>query len=185
MVTYTDRLKLTKQATGANANTWGSVLNVNVFDLVDQAVAGYAIVTLGSGTSLVSLSVDDGTVSRGRSKILELTGTLATATNIIVPSASRNYVVKNSTSGAFGVVFKCKGGSGSAVTQGMTNIVYCDGAAVRTAFTTADAGSRQIGTSSDKVPDTSLADLRYDQLSASQTITGAKRILALLNRIAP
>ena len=180
MVTYTDRLKLTKQSTGANANTWGSVLNVNVFDLIDQAVAGYAVVTLGSGTSLVSLSVDDGTISRGRSKILELTGTLATATNIIVPSASRNYVVKNSTSGAFGVVFKCKGGNGSAVTQGMTNIVYCDGASVRTAFTTSDAGSRQIGTSADKVPDTSLADLRYDQLSASQTITGAKTHTSLV-----
>ena len=180
MVTYTSRIKLTKQATGANANTWGEILNANVFSVVDQAVAGYAVVTLGSGTSLVSLSVDDGTVSRGRSKILELTGTLATATNIIIPSASREYVVKNSTSGAFGVTFKCLGGSGAAVNQGMTNIVYCDGASVRTAFTTADAGSRIVGVCATNIPDTSLADLRYDQLSVNQTITGAKTHTSLI-----
>ena len=36
MVTYTSRIKLTKQATGANANTWGEILNANVFSVVDQ-----------------------------------------------------------------------------------------------------------------------------------------------------
>jgi len=182
MVEYTSRIKLTKQATGANANTWGEVLNAGVFSVVDQAIAGYAVVTLGSGTSLVSLSVDDGTVSRGRNKIIELTGTLATATNIIIPQTSREYIVKNSTSGAFGVTFKTTHASstGAAVNQGMTNIVYCDGTSVRTAFTTADAGSRIVGVCATNIPDTSLADLRYDQLSVNQTITGAKTHTSLI-----
>ena len=178
MVEYTSRIKLTKQATGANSNTWGEVLNAGVFSVVDQAIAGYAVVTLGSGTSLVSLSVDDGTVSRGRNKILELTGTLATATNIIIPSTSREYIVKNSTSGAFGVTFKCLGGTGLAVDQGVVTQLYCDGASVNMA--TGNAAQRTVGIGATNIPDTSLADLRYDQLSVSQTITGAKTHTSLI-----
>ena len=38
---YTSRIKMNKQATGSNANTWGSVLNSEVFSVADQAIAGY------------------------------------------------------------------------------------------------------------------------------------------------
>ena len=45
--TYTTNLRLTKQGDGDNPNTWGEVLN-NVISLVDQAVASYTTVSLGS-----------------------------------------------------------------------------------------------------------------------------------------
>ena len=174
---YTTRLKMNKQATGANANTWGSVLNTEVFSIVDQAVAGYANVTI-TGTSLVSLSVDDGAVSRGRNAILELSGTLTSNTNIVIPSASRAYLINNNTSGSFSVTFKCNGGTGTTVTQGSHGMIYCDGASVRSAF--GDAASRTVGVCATNIPDTSLADIRYITASTDTTVTGSKVLTSLL-----
>lgn len=174
---YTTRLKMNKQATGANANTWGSVLNTEVFSIVDQAVAGYANVTL-TGASLVSLSVDDGAVSRGRNAILELSGTLTSNTNIVIPSASRAYLINNNTSGSFSVTFKCNGGTGTTVTQGSHGMIYCDGASVRSAF--GDAASRTVGVCATNIPDTSLADIRYITASTDTTVTGSKVLTSLL-----
>ena len=37
--TYTTRIRIEKQADGENPNSWGDILNQNVIDLVDDAVA--------------------------------------------------------------------------------------------------------------------------------------------------
>jgi hypothetical protein len=168
---YTSRIKMNKQATGANANTWGSVLNSEVFSLADQAIAGYTSVSVDVSGAII-LSVEDGAVSRGRNKIIELKGALASAKVLQIPSASREYLVKNSTSGSFAVTFKCNGGSGSTVTQGEASLLYCDGASVRSTY--GNVAGRTVGVCAANIPDTSLADLRYDQLSVDQTITGSK-----------
>jgi hypothetical protein len=46
--TYTDRLGLEKQTDGENPNSWGAILNTNVIDLIDDAIAGYEIVSVSS-----------------------------------------------------------------------------------------------------------------------------------------
>ena len=38
MATFTSRIRLEKQANGENSGTWGTVLNQNVIDLVDEAI---------------------------------------------------------------------------------------------------------------------------------------------------
>ena len=43
--TFTSRIRLEKQADGENAKAWGLILNQNVFDLVDEAIAGMLTVT--------------------------------------------------------------------------------------------------------------------------------------------
>ena len=165
MATYTTRLRLEKQATGANSNTWGSRLNSNVFSLVDNAVAGYTTIALTDST--VTLSVSDGSADQARSSMLELTGTLTSNVGVVIPSVSKQYMVRNATSGSFTVTIKANGGTGSAVTQGTTGIVYCDGASVRAA--TGGAASRNIGTSVTEVPDISIGDARYATLSVANT----------------
>ena len=167
MATYTTRLRLEKQATGANSNTWGSRLNSNVFSLVDNAVAGYTTIALTDST--VTLSVSDGSADQARSSMLELTGTLTSNVGVVIPSVSKQYMVRNATSGSFTVTIKANGGTGSAVTQGTTGIVYCDGASVRAA--TGGAASRNIGTSVTEVPDISIADKRYATLSVANTFS--------------
>ena len=52
MATFTSRIRLEKQDNGANSGTWGTVLNQNVIDLVDDAVAGYTIVSCSSAITL-------------------------------------------------------------------------------------------------------------------------------------
>ena len=167
MATYTTRLRLEKQATGANSNTWGTRLNSNVFSLVDNAVAGYTTIALTDST--VTLSVSDGSADQARSSMLELTGTLTSNVGVVIPSVSKQYLVRNATSGSFTVTIKANGGTGRAVTQGTTGIVYCDGASVRAA--TGGVASRNIGTSVTEVPDISIGDKRYATLSVANTFS--------------
>lgn len=168
MATYTTRLRLEKQATGANSNTWGSRLNSNVFSLVDTAIAGYTSVSLAGST--VTLSVENGSADSARSAMLELHGTLTSNVGVVIPSVSKQYLVRNATAGSFTVTIKAAGGTGTAVTQGTTGIVYCDGASVRAA--TGGAAARNIGTSVTEIPDISIADARYTRISAANSFTG-------------
>jgi len=131
MATYTTRLRLEKQVTGENSNTWGTRLNTNVFSLVDTAIAGYTSVSLAGST--VTLSVENGSADSARSAMLELHGTLTSNVGVVIPSVSKQYLVRNATGGSFTVTIKAAGGTGTAVTQGTTGIVYCDGASVRAA----------------------------------------------------
>jgi hypothetical protein len=168
MATYTTRLRLEKQVTGENSNTWGTRLNTNVFSLVDTAIAGYTSVSLAGST--VTLSVENGSADSARSAMLELHGTLTSNVGVVIPSVSKQYLVRNATAGSFTVTIKAAGGTGTAVTQGTTGIVYCDGASVRAA--TGGAASRNIGTSVTEIPDISIADARYTRISAANSFTG-------------
>jgi len=168
--TFTTRIRLEKQATGENSNEWGSRLNSNVFSLVDQAVGGYASIALTNAT--VTLSVHDGSTDQARSAMLDLNGTLTSNVGVVIPSVSKQYLIRNNTSGSFSVTMKCNGGTGVAVPQGFNTIVYCDGVSVRSAFGT--GANRDIGTGATNIPDVSTADIRYVVASADSTVTGAK-----------
>ena len=50
--TYTSRIRLTKQGDGDNPNTWGVVLNDGVISLVDDAIAAYTTVEIGSAATV-------------------------------------------------------------------------------------------------------------------------------------
>ena len=69
--TYTSNLRLTKQGDGDNPNTWGQVLNDGVISLVDDAVAGYTTVSVGSAAS-VTLTNNQGSGDQSRSAVQNL-----------------------------------------------------------------------------------------------------------------
>ena len=75
--TYTTRVGLEKQGDGENANTWGLVLNTNVIDLVDEAVAGYETISLAGGG--LTLTDDDGTSNQARNFGLKFNGALSSS----------------------------------------------------------------------------------------------------------
>jgi hypothetical protein len=64
--TYTSNIRLTKQGDGDNPNTWGQVLNDGVISLIDDAVAGYTTVSLGSAAT-VTLTNNQGSGDQSRS----------------------------------------------------------------------------------------------------------------------
>ena len=82
--TYTTNIRLEKQGDGENPNTWGLRLNGNVIDLTDEAVAGYAIVTLTTATE-TSLTVSDGASSKGRNSAIEFIGNLESNVTVVMP----------------------------------------------------------------------------------------------------
>lgn len=121
----TPSLKLEKQGTAENAGTWGTKRNVDL-DTLDAAIAGtLEITTTGGDTTLAD---SDFTTDQAKYKILKIVGTLASAANIIVPSLSRTYIVRNATSGAHGLTIKTSAGAGVTVSQGHASQVIVDAA---------------------------------------------------------
>lgn len=120
----TTRLRIRAQETGGNTNLWGEYLNA-ALQLVDDAIAGVASVTLTGNYSLTSANY---TEDEARKAILKFSGT-GTYT-VTIPSVSKAYIVWNNTSG----VLTLTTGSGSTMDIDTTDIVivFCDGTNVKT-----------------------------------------------------
>ena len=176
--TFTTRIRLNKQGTGDNDSTWGIVLNDEVIELTDFAIAGYRTISLVGGD--VSLTANDGAADTARSAMLELTGTLTGDTGVYLPSGiTKSYIVKNNTSGSFNATILINGGTGTAVPQGGSIIVMTDGTTVTDAVDTTALGlgtasTLNFGTSVNELIPVSSADARYVAVSTDSTITGAK-----------
>jgi microcystin-dependent protein len=133
--TYTSNLRLTKQGDGDNPNTWGQVLNDGVISLVDDAVAGYATLSIGSTVS-VTLTNNQGSGDQARSAILELTGSVGgahTSIFVLIPNNSKSYVVRNSVSNnASGdaVILRVAGNTGVTIPPSSNTFVITNGTSV-------------------------------------------------------
>ena len=133
--TYTTNLRLTKQGDGENPNSWGQILNDGVISLVDDAIAGYTTVSLGSAAT-VTLSENQGSGDQSRSAILEFKGSVGGAhntINVLIPNNSKTYIVKNSVSfnaSTDAIVLKVAGNTGTTVTDGSTALYVTNGTTV-------------------------------------------------------
>jgi hypothetical protein len=123
--TYTDRLRLEKQGSGENPNSWGTILNQNVIDLLDDAIAGYAVVSV-SGTPL-TLSETNGAPDQSRNASLEFSGTLTANVTITVPAEEKQYFLRNNSTGAFSVIVKTAGGTALTLEPNQNILAACDG----------------------------------------------------------
>jgi len=181
--TYTTNLRLTKQGDGDNPNTWGQVLN-NVISLVDEAVASYTTVSIGSAAT-VTLTENQGSQDQSRSAILEFKGTVGGANTsiiVLIPNTPKTYAIRNvvsaNTTATDAVILRVAGNTG--VTVGSGNGYYItNGTSVFSVLTpTGTAASRNVGVCATEIPDTSLADIRYVPTSVSSTIVADKHFTA-------
>jgi len=115
--TYSSDLKLELMATGENSGTWGDKTNTNL-NLLQQAVAGYQLVTITSNTTLL---MTDAALSDARNAVLELSGTITANTTVNIPDVEKIYTVKNSTSGAFTVTLRTAAQTTNFVTWSTTD----------------------------------------------------------------
>ena len=125
---YSTDLKLELMVTGEKAGQWGDITNTNL-NILQQAIGGYEQIALNATTG-ATLSFTDGVVSDGKNAVLDLTGTITTSVNVIVPDGiEKNYIIKNSTSGAHDVVVKTTSGTGATFdsTDKGFKLVYSDG----------------------------------------------------------
>jgi len=124
---YTSILKLALPVQGELSGTWGDVVNDNITSMVEEAVAGRAVINSWTTNSHV-LTTADGTTSESRCAMLEFTDTgaaLTGAATVVCPSASKLYVCKNDSGQQ--VTVKTAAGTGVAIPDGQTMFVFCDG----------------------------------------------------------
>ena len=132
--TYTTRLRLEKQGTGENANTWGDKTN-DTFDLIDEAMYGYAAKSVAGGSN-VTLTNSNATSDESRQSVLEFTGTLTGNINVLLPTVESKYIVYNNTAGSYTLTVATTGntGTGTAVVQGSHALMYSNGTFVKDVF---------------------------------------------------
>jgi hypothetical protein len=146
MVTaYSPILKLALPVQGELSGTWGDVVNDNITSMVEQAIAGRAVIDTWT-TNSHTLTSANGTTSESRCAMLELTDTgtaLSGAGTVVCPTASKIYIVKNAT--GQNITVQTSGGTGILVPDGRTTFLFCDGTNVVEALT--HTTSLQLGTS--------------------------------------
>ena len=125
-------LKIQLMTTGENSGTWGNVTNVNLGTALEEAIVGSADVTFSSAD--VTLTLTDSNASQeARNLRLNLTGTISSPQNLVVPAIEKVYIVNNGLTQA--VTVKNSTGTGIAVPAGKTMWVYNNGTNVVDAVT--------------------------------------------------
>ena len=181
--TYTTNIRLTKQGNGDNPNTWGQVLNDGVISLIDDAIAGYTAVSLGSAAT-VTLSENQGSGDQARSAVIEFNGSIGTAHTsifVLIPNTSKTYAIRNAVStnaASNAVILRVAGNAGVTIPNSGNGYFFTNGTSVyqldSTGLGLGDVALRNVGVCTTNIPDTSLADIRYVKVSATDTITAAK-----------
>jgi len=186
---YSPILKLALPVQGELSGTWGDVVNDNITSMVEQAVAGRAVIDTWT-TDSHTLTTANGTSSEARCAMLELTDTGAALTGagtVICPTASKIYIVKNLT--GQNITVKTAAGSGVLIPNGRTTFLFCDGTNVVEALT--HTTSLQLGTSTavtavldedDMVSDspTSLATQQSIKAYVASQVGGADTLSEIL-----
>lgn len=130
--TATSRLRLNKQGTGDSPNTWGVVLNGQVFDLLDEAVGGVETIALTGNKTLTSTNyVSD----EARNMALRFTGSLTSGATITIPAVEKLYFIINDS----GQTLTFSAGAGTVgIETGRRKWIACDGTDVYMAEDGAD-----------------------------------------------
>ncbi len=155
---FTPSLRLTLPVTGENPGTWGDLVNNGITSLVDSSVAGYAAVTMTDAN--YTLTTANGAADESRKMMLNISGTLSGARNVICPTASKLYFVKNATTGGYAITLKTAAGSGVSIPNGRSMVLMCNGTDV------VDATDYS-------------SSLNTAALSYSTTLTGGTGVVAL------
>ena len=183
MSTFTSRIRLEKQADGANPNSWGLILNQNVIDLVDDAIAAYTTVTVSAAD--VTLTTENGASDQARSAFIELTGTLTSSHDIILPAQSKSYFIRNKSvpsPSSNTITIKTLAGSGATVGTSANGFFICDGVSVHqtnaVGLGLGTAANLDFGTADANLIPVSTADVRFVRASVASSITAAKTFTA-------
>jgi microcystin-dependent protein len=152
--TYSTNLRTELIGAGDQAGTWGTTTNTSLGSILEQAIAGVSGGPYVSGTypavnfptdADITLTANNGSVDQSRSAVLVVTstGSLTATRNVIAPaSASKVYIIKNSTTGGQSIQIKYATGTAVLIPNGQTYPVYGDG----TNFYLASSNTTPTGT---------------------------------------
>jgi hypothetical protein len=138
---YTSLLGFALPVTGELQGTWGTVVNDNITELVEDSIAATATASVTSGDWTLS-TTGSGAANEARCAILIPTGTPGVSRNIIAPSQSKAYVVINQSDAA--VVVKGSATTGTTIAAGDRAVVAWNGSDFVTIASTATDGVATI-----------------------------------------
>lgn len=121
--TYSSTLRLELIGNGDQSGTWGDTTNINLGSLIESAITNVVDITFANAT--YTLTAYNGLPDEARNAVLNLIGTNSASQNLIAPSVEKVYIVKNATGAQ--VTIKTSSGTGVAVANGATSLVFCDG----------------------------------------------------------
>ena len=93
---YTSLLGLVLPVTGELNNVWGTTVNAQLTQLIEDSIAGASTQSVTSGDWTLT-TTSGGVANEARTAILIATGTPGTARSIFAPKQSKTYVVINQT----------------------------------------------------------------------------------------
>jgi hypothetical protein len=143
MSTYS-QYKIELIGTGEQAGTWGTTTNSNfgsatpgTYQGFEQAIGGKATIDLSAGGTIALTLTNSNAAQNARALFFDLSGSPSGAVTLQVPAIQKSYIVKNGSGQT--VTVEISGGTGVAVPNGSTTVVYADGTDVVTALNYAPA----------------------------------------------
>lgn len=127
--TYSTDLRLELIGSGEQSGVWGSTTNLNLGELIEQAIAGVETIVIPS--SDYALVTYYGAVDEARNAVLVLSS--GAAANVYVPPVNKVYVVRNGGSYAITMYNSTvignttAAGTGVAVAAGTSVLLFTDG----------------------------------------------------------
>jgi len=114
--TPSDRLGLRLIGTGDFQDTWGSELNSDTLNLIDEGIAGVETIALSGD---VTLSTTQYVSNQSRNRVLRFTNNSLSGTpTVTLPATERFYIIHNALGGTYGITFS----NGSATVSVAANI---------------------------------------------------------------
>lgn len=123
--TFSPSLRIELIGDGDQSGTWGQTTNNNLGTLIEQAISGVVTITMLDAN--YTLSNFNGVSDEARNQVIVATGTNTNVRDIIAPLVEKTYIVKNSTTGGYGIRIIGSSGTGVTIPNGVTASVYCDG----------------------------------------------------------
>tara|TARA_Y100001938_G_scaffold108973_1_gene148924 strand:+ start:887 stop:1978 length:1092 start_codon:yes stop_codon:yes gene_type:complete len=173
--TFTDRLKLEKMATGANANTWGTRTNNNL-DVVDAFSGGYIAKSVAGSANITLSTADADPTAESSNKVIELTGALTGDIVVFIPAAENEYIFFNNTSGSQTLTIAATGhtANGLQIAQGAYSHIYCEGSSNFKIYNAVDKlGAVTIASGKDLTAGGGNIILRSNGTVSATTFTGS------------
>ena len=139
MASTFSQYKIELIGTGEQAGTWGTTTNNNfgsatpgTYQGFEQAIGGKATIDLSAGGTIALTLTNSNAAQDARALFFDLGGTPSGAVTLQVPAIQKSYIVKNGSGET--VTVEISGGTGVAVPDGSTTVVYADGTNVVTAL---------------------------------------------------
>lgn len=176
-INYTTLLGLAKPVTGTESGVWGDVVNDQITSLVEDAIANAASISVTAGN--VTLTDNNGSSDQSRMAILLVTGSPGVSRNIVAPSTSKWYIVKNSSNAE--IVLKGSATTGVTIPAGAEAFAFWNGsdfelaAMIGPSSSTDNAVARFDGTTGKVVQNSAvtIADTTGDITTGGYVFTAA------------